>query len=175
LLRLAVMSDLKSRFFREHPFLSQPGTWIAAGHGMSGDPLDRLPIQGRIRISHEDGRIINTGEMSLVSKSNPVAFGTSYNLTLSDDELALDFFQANEPVGNMTGKVVIFDDRLVSAYASGDGTLRGFEVLHKMGENRYAVTGILTSDDRLVNLWKLDLVRPAPEAKPETVEGPGQD
>lgn len=169
------MSNLKSRFFKEHPFLGQPGSWIAAGHGMSGEPLDRVPIQGRIRISHEDGRIVNTGEMSLVSRSNPVAFSTSYILTPSDDDLVLDFFQANEPVKDLTGKVVIFDDRLVSTYASGDGTLMGFEVLHRLGENRYAVTGSLTSDGRLVNLWKLDLVRPAEEVKPETIDQTGRE
>jgi len=84
-----------------------------------------------------------------------------------EDELVLDFFQANEPVGDLTGKVVVFDDRLVSSYTSGDGTLTGFEVLHRLGDNRYAATGTLTKTGRLVNLWKLDLVRPAEDTYQE--------
>ena len=53
-----------------------------------------------------------------------------------------------------------FDDRLVSSYTSGHGGLNGCEIMHKMGENHYAVTGALVSNGNLVNLWKLDLVRP---------------
>jgi len=113
-----------------------------------------------MQISHEDGKIINTGEMSVVSRSNPMTFHTSYELTPAGDEMVLDFFQPNEPAGDLRGKVVVFDDRIISSYISGDGSLAGCEVLHRMGDNRYAVTGTLTSNGRLVNLWKLDLVRP---------------
>ena len=68
------MVDLRKLFKKEHPFLTEPGFWIAAGHGMTGEPLDRVPIQGRIQISHEDGKIVNVGEMSVVSRSNPITF-----------------------------------------------------------------------------------------------------
>jgi len=155
------MADLKKLFRGEHPFISEPGLWIAAGHGMSGDPLDRIPIQGRMKISHEEGKIVNVGEMSVVSRSNPVTFQTAYDMTPSGDELALDFFQANESVGDLSGKVVAFDDRIVSTYASGDGSLTGCEVLFRMGDNRYAATGSLLEDGKLINLWKLDLIRPS--------------
>ena len=160
------MVDLKKLFKREHPFITEPGFWIVAGHGMSGDPLDRVPIQGRMQISHEDGRIVNIGEMSVVSRSNPMTFQTSYEMTPSEDEFVLDFFQTNESVGDLRGKVVFFDDRLVSTYTSGDGSLTGCEVLHRMGDNRYAATGTLLGDGKLINLWKLDLVRPA-EGEPQ--------
>jgi hypothetical protein len=157
------MADLRKLFRKEHPFLTEPGIWIVAGHGMSGEPLDRVPIQGRMLISHEDGKIVTIGEMSVVSRSNPITFQTAYQMTPAKDELVLDFFQANEPVGDLRGKVVVFDDRIVSNYSSGDGSLAGCEVLHKMGDNRYAATGTLTSNGQLVNLWKLDLVRPIEE------------
>jgi hypothetical protein len=88
-------------------------------------------------------------------------------MTPAEDELVLDFFQANEPVGDLKGKVVVFDDRIVSNYSSGDGSLAGFEILHKMGDNRYAATGTLTSNGQLVNLWKLDLVRPVEDGTQE--------
>ena len=104
---------------------------------------------------------MNIGEMSVVSRSNPITFNTSYEMSPSGDELVLDFFQANDPVGDLTGKVVVFDDRLVSTYTSGDGSMVGCEVLHRMGDNRYAATGTLLANGKLVNLWKLDLVRPA--------------
>jgi hypothetical protein len=169
------MIDLKKLFKKEHPLLTEPASWIAAGHGMSGDPLDRIPIQGRIWISHENGKIVNTGEMSVVSRSNPMTFNTSYELTPTQDELVLDFFQANDPVGNMVGKVVAFDDRLVSTYTSGDGSLTGFEVLHRLGDNRYAVTGTLTREGQILNLWKLDLVRPAEEGEDLEKEASGTD
>lgn len=157
------MADLKKLFKGEHPFLSDPGFWIVAGHGMSGEPLDRIPIQGRMQVSHENGKIVTMGEMSVVSRSNPMTFQTSYEMTPSGDELVLEFYQANEPAGDLKGKVVVFDDRLVSTYVSGDGTLTGCEVLHRMGDNRYAATGTLLEKGSLVNLWKLDLVRPAEE------------
>lgn len=160
------MVDLKKLFKGEHPFITEPGFWIVAGHGMSGDPLDRVPIQGRMQIGHENGRIVNIGEMSVVSRSNPMTFQTSYEMTPSEDELVLDFFQANESVGDLRGKVVFFDDRLISTYTSGDGSLTGCEVLHRMGDNRYAATGTLLGDGKLINLWKLDLVRPA-EGEPQ--------
>jgi len=168
------MADLKKLFKGEHPFLTEPGFWIAAGHGMSGEPLDRVPIQGRMQISHEEShegkKIVNIGEMSIVSRSNPMTFHTSYELTLSGDELVLNFFQANEPVGDLRGQVVVFDDRLVSTYSSNDGSLTGCEVLHRMGENRYAATGTIFGEGKLINLWKLDLVRPAKDESHEKDE-----
>ena len=169
--RPIVMTDLKKLFKKEHPFLTEPGLWFAAGHGMSGEPLDRVPIQGRMQVSHEEGKIVNMGEMSVVSRSNPITFHTSYELTPSStDELVLDFFQPNESVGDLKGKVVVFDDRIVSNYTSGDASLAGCEVLLKMGDNRYAATGTLTSNGQLVNLWKLDLVRPAENGMQEKEE-----
>ncbi len=161
------MVDLKKLFKGEHPFLTEPGFWIVAGHGMSGEPLDRMPIQGRMQISHEDGKILNIGEMSVVSRSNPLTFQTSYEMIPSEDKLQLDFFQANEAVGDLRGKVVFFDDRLISTYHSGDGSLTGWEVLYRMGENRYTATGTLLGDGKLVNLWKLDMVRPAEDGSQE--------
>ena len=160
------MVNLKKLFKGEHPFLTEPGFWIVAGHGMSGEPLDRVPIQGRIQISHENGKILNIGEMSVVSRSNPLTFQTSYEMMPSVDALQLEFLQVNESVGDLKGKVVVFDDRIISTYTSGDGSLTGCEVLHRMGENRYAVTGTLLGDGKLVNLWKLDLVRPV-EDRPQ--------
>lgn len=157
------MADLNKLFKGEHPFLSKPGSWFAAGHGMSGDPLDRMPIQGKMEVSHEEGKIVTIGEMSIVSRTNPMTFQTSYELTPSPDELILEFYQPNEGVGDLRGKVAVFDDRIISTYSSGDGTLTGYEVLHRMGDNRYAATGTLVENGKLVNLWKLDLVRPAEE------------
>ncbi len=167
------MSDLKKLFRKEHPFITEPDTWIVAGHSMSGDPLDRVPVQGRIQITHEEGKIVNLGEMAFVSKSNPVTFQTAYELTPTEDELVLDFFQANESVGDLRGKVVAFDDRLISSYTSGDGSLTGTEVFYKTGDNRYAVTGTLVSGGRIISLWKLDLVRPAAEEVQENSEQAG--
>lgn len=161
------MSDLKKLFKGEHPFITDPGLWIVAGHGLSGDPLNRIPIQGRMQVKHSDGKIENTGEMSVVSRTNPVTFQTLYEMVPTDDELVLDFFQSNQSVGDLKGKVVVVDDRIVSSYASGDGRFAGCEVLMRMGDNRYAATGTLQEGGQLVNLWKLDLVRP--------VEGGGQE
>ena len=156
------MDDLKKLFRGEHPFITEPGIWVIAGHGMSGEPLNRVPIQGRVQITHLDGKIVNDGEMSIVSRvSEAMSFQVSYEMTPTDDELVLAFRQFDESVGDLSGKVVAFDDRLISSYTSGDGSLTGCEVLHRMGENHYAVTGTLTSNGNLVNLWKLDLVRPS--------------
>lgn len=158
------MADLKKLFRGEHPLITQPATWVVAGHGMSGDPLMRVPIQGHVRISHHEGKVINEGEMMIISRDpGTVTIPVSYEMTPTDDELVLDFHQVNEAVGHLRGKVVAFDDRLVSSYISGDGSLNGCEILHRMGENRYAVTGTLVSNGSLINLWKLDLVRPMPE------------
>jgi hypothetical protein len=165
------MADLKKLFRGEHPFITQPTTWVVAGHGMSGEPLNRLPIQGRVRITHLEDRIVNHGEMTIISRdSGSTIIPVSYDMTPTDDELVLTFHQVNEAVGDLTGKVVAFDDRLVSSYTSGDGSLKGCEVLHRMGENHYAVTGTLSSNGSLVNLWKLDMVRPLTDG---TV--PGED
>jgi hypothetical protein len=171
------LSKLSKLFRKEHPFITEPDMWIVAGHSMSGSPLDRIPLQGRIQITHEEEKIINQGEMQFVSKSNPMAFQSMYELTPTEDELALDFFQANESVGDLRGKVVAFDDRLVSSYTSGDGSLTGSEVFFRMGDNRYAVTGTLLSGGEIISLWKLDLVRPAAEESPDdnsSEEKPGQ-
>ena len=112
--------------------------------------------------------------MSVVSRVNPVTFQTTYEMTPSEDELVLDFFQANESVGDLRGRVVFFDDRLISTYTSGDGSLTGCEVLHRMGENRYAATGNLLGNGKLINLWKLDLVRPAEGGPQEKDERAGK-
>jgi hypothetical protein len=157
-----VMTDLSKLFRGEHPFITQPATWMVAGHGMSGEPLKRIPIQGRVQITHQDGKVFNYGEMSVVSRSTEAkSFTSSYEMTPTEDELVLTFHQLNESVGDLSGRVVAFDDRLVSSYTSGDGSLMGCEVLYKMGENHYTVTGTLVSKGKLVNLWKLDLVRPS--------------
>ena len=162
------MSKLNKLFRKEHPFITEPDTWIVAGHSMSGTPLDRVPLQGQIQITHEEDKIVNMGEMQFVSRSNPNPFQTMYELTPTDDELALDFFQANEAVGDLRGKVVAFDDRLVSSYTSGDGTLTGSEVFFRMSESRYAVTGTLLSGGEIISLWKLDLSGPLPKRPPRS-------
>jgi hypothetical protein len=137
---------------------------MVAGHGMSGEPLRRIPIQGCVQITHVDGKILNVGEMSVVSRASETkSFTSSYEMTPTEDEQVLTFHQVNESVGDLSGKVVAFDDRLVSSYSSGDGSLMGCEVMQKMGENHYTVTGTLISNGQLVNLWKLDLVRPSTE------------
>jgi len=69
---------------------------------------------------------------------------------------------------------VVFDDRLVSTYTSGDGSLTGCEVLHRMSDNRYAVTGTLLGNGSLVNLWKLDLVQPAENGSGEEDKSSGE-
>jgi hypothetical protein len=131
---------------------------------MYGEPLERIPIQGRVQITHLDRKIINDGEMSVVSRaSEAMSFQTSYEMMPTEDELVLSFYQPNESVGDLRGKVVAFDDRLINTYRSGDGSLTGCEVFHKMGENHYAVTGSLVNNGKIVNLWKLDLVRPSSE------------
>jgi len=43
-----------------------------------------------------------------------------------------------------------------------------------MGDNRYAVTGTLLGEGKLVNLWKLDLVRPAEDGPQEKDEHSGK-
>ncbi len=167
-----VLVDLKKLFKGDHPLLSDPGFWVVAGHGLTGKPLHRVPIQGTMQITHEDGKIVNLGEMSVVSRSSPSTFQTSYVLSLTEDRSVLDFFQSNEPVDDLRGKVVVFDDRLVSTYVSGDGSLTGFEVLHRLGDYRYAATGSLLGNGELVNLWKLDLIRPASDELQEQRKTP---
>jgi hypothetical protein len=164
------MTDLSKVFKGEHPLFSEPAHWVAAGHGLwsnQGENLNRVPLEGRVRIIHEEGKIINRGEMSFVSKIDPIQFSTTYELTPTGDNLVMEFFQEHEEVGDLRGKVVFFDDRLVTNYTSGDGHLHGSEVFAKMGDNRYTVTGSLTHDGELLNLWKMDLVRPKSKAGPE--------
>ncbi len=154
------MPELTKLFRKGHPIITDPAEWIAAGHGMWGDPLERIPVEGRIKISHSNGKIVNEGYMQYVSRVDPVGFSTVYELTPTDDELVLDFMQENSEVGGLEGKLVAFDDRLVVSYVSGDGRLAGNEVFAKLGDNRYTVTGCLTQEGSIINLWKLDLVRP---------------
>ena len=155
------MGDLTKLLRGAHPFLSSPGPWIMAGHGMHGSPLDKVPMQGQTDVRHEQGKVINEGTMKVVSAADPASFSTRYEITPTQDRLRFDFFQANTDVGDMTGTVVAIDDRLVSTYASGDGTLLGMEVMHRLGDFRYAVTGSLVREGRLVSIWKFDMVRPA--------------
>jgi len=152
--------DLKKLFRGEHPFISEPAAWIVAGHGLSGEPLARAPVHGRFQVFHRDGKVVIHGEMAMISRaSGSVSFPTIYEMTPTEDDLTLSFFQPNEGVGHLSGKVIAFDDRLISSYTSGDGTLVGVEVFLKMGENRYTVTGCLLNTGKVINLWKLDLVR----------------
>lgn len=153
------MSDLTKLFNKEHPFVSEPDEWILVGHGMSGDLKRRVPMEGRSNISHQDGRIVNEGIISFVSASDPVTFQSYYELTPTETPSVLAFFQENEAVGDLKGEVVAFYDRLISVYQSGDGSLAGSEVFIKMSENLYTVTGNLTREGKILNLWKLDMVR----------------
>ncbi len=153
------MSDLTRLFNRDHPFISEPDEWIIVGHGMKSDLNDRIPMEGRSRISHRDGKIVNEGTMSVVSASDPVTFESRYELTPTETPSVLAFYQKNEAVRDLEGEVVAFYDRLISVYRSGDGSLTGSEVFIKMSENRYTVTGSLTRNGKILNLWKLDMVR----------------
>ena len=157
--------DLKKLFRGEHPFISEPAVWIVAGHGLSGEPLTRAPVHGRLHIIHRVGKVVIHGERAQIYRaSGSASFPAIYEMTPTEDDLMLAFFQPNEAVGHLSGKVIAFDDRLISSYTSGDGTLTGVEVFLKMGENRYAVTGSLLSAGKVLNLWKLDLVRPSSDA-----------
>jgi hypothetical protein len=170
------MSDLTRLFNRDHPFISEPDDWIIVGHGMNSDLKQRIPMEGRSKISHRDGKIVNEGTISIVSASNPVTLQSRYELTPTETPSVLSFYQENESVGDLEGEVVAFYDRLISIYHSGDGSLAGSEVFIKMSENRYTVTGSLTRDGKILNLWKLDMVRQSEEAsmledKKENEEG----
>jgi hypothetical protein len=165
------MANLKKLFGKEHPFLGEPGEWVVLGHGMYGEQLIRVPIEGKAVISHRKGKIINEGTMSVVSSTEPVTFSSRYELSLTDNPEILSFFQVNEELGDMRGQVIVFDDRLISFYSSGDETVTGSEVFLKLGENRYTVTGGLYSAGFVVNLWKLDMVRQTKEEKPESAPG----
>jgi len=153
------MSDLTKLFNKDHPFISEPDEWIIVGHGMNGDMKRRIPMEGRSKVSHRDGKIVNEGVMSFVSASDPVTFQSYYELTPTEIPAVLAFYQENEPVGDLKGEVVAFYDRLISVYHSGDGSLAGSEVFIKMSENLYTVTGSLTREGKILNLWKLDMVR----------------
>ncbi len=159
------VANLKNLFGKEHPFLGEPGEWMVLGHGMYGEQLIRVPIEGKAVISHRKGKIINEGTMSVVSSAEPVTFSVRYELSLTDDPHILSFFQVNEQLGDMRGQVVVFDDRIISFYSSGDETVTGSEVFLKLGENRYTVTGGLYSGGSVINLWKLDMVRQAKEER----------
>ncbi len=165
------MANLKKLFGKEHPFLGEPGEWVVLGHGMYGEQLIRVPIEGKVVISHRKGKIINEGTMSVVSSTEPVTFSSRYELSLTDNPEILSFFQVNEELGDMRGQVIVFDDRIISFYSSGDETVTGSEVFLKLGENRYTVTGGLYSAGFVVNLWKLDMVRQAKEEKEQERTG----
>lgn len=163
------MADLTRILRGSHPFLSSPGPWILAGHGMHGSPLNKVPMHGETEVRHEGGKVINEGAMRLVSSAPSASFTSRYEITPTEDRLRFDFFQANTEVGNLHGTVVAIDDRLVSTYASGDGTLTGMEVMHRLGDFRYAVTGSLVSQGQLVSVWKFDMVRPAGNAQEDKI------
>ena len=127
---------------------------------MMGEDMTRLPMEGQIRISHRDGKVINDGSMNLVSHVDPMSFTSHYELTPTEIPEVLSFFQPNDEVGDLRGQVIAFDDRIISNYCSGDGSLAGTEVFLKMSDRRYVVTGSLTSEGKVVNLWKMDMVRP---------------
>ncbi len=165
------MADLTRLLRGAHPFLSEPGEWIVAGHSLHGETLQKIPVQGTTRVVHDEGKIVNEGVMTIMSASEPVTFGTRYEIAPTDDYQVFRFFQANPEVGDLTGTMVAMDDRLISSYSSGQGSLVGLEVLHRLGDYRYAVTGGLTSAGRLVSLWKFDMVRPA---APDAGRGPGE-
>ncbi len=165
------MANLKKLFGTEHPFLGEPGEWVVLGHGMYGEQLIRVPIEGKVVISHRKGKIVNEGTMSVVSSTEPVTFSSRYELSLTDNSEILSFFQVNEELGDMRGQVIVFDDRIISFYSSGDETVTGSEVFMKLGENRYTVTGGLYSTGFVVNLLKLDMVRQTKEEKEQ--EGTG--
>ena len=153
------MTDLTRLFSGDHPFITDPGDWIVVGHGMARDDLVKVPMEGRFRIEHSEGKVVNDGVMSIVSPTEPVTFKTRYELSPTDHRSRLAFFQVNSEVGDLAGDVIAFEDRIISAYRSGDGQIVGSEVLLKLGDNRYTATGTLLRNGELVNMWKLDLVR----------------
>ncbi|UCF31594.1 MAG: hypothetical protein JSV26_04055 [bacterium] len=155
------MTDLGRLFRGEHPFISSPGKWILVGHGMTGGDMKRIPMEGQIEIIHGGGKILTRGSMNLVSHVDQVSFSSQYEMTPTEIPEVLSFFQANPEVGDLRGQVVAFDDRIISSYRSGDGALVGTEVFLRVSDRRYLVTGSLTRGDRIVNLWKLDMVRPS--------------
>lgn len=154
------MSDLTKVFSSAHPFLSDPGEWLVVGAGISGADLSRFPLDGRTNVYHEEGRIRVEGLMSVLGKEN-LHFTSTFTLAPSDHEKLLAYTQPSPEVGDLAGEMLWVDDRLVVAYASGDGTLQGSEVYHRMGENRYAVTGSVSRQGSFVSVWKVDMVRQA--------------
>ncbi len=154
------MADLTRVFSAAHPFLSEPGEWIVLGLGISGADLSRFPLDGRTNVYHEEGKIRVEGLMSVLGKEN-LHFTSTFTLEPSDNENLLAYSQAGPQVGGMTGELLRVDDRLVVTYASGDGTLQGVEVYHRMGDNRYAVTGSVSRQGSFVSVWKVDMVRKA--------------
>jgi hypothetical protein len=156
-------SDLAGLFDKNHPFISEPGEWLTLGAGVSGTDLARFTLDGRTNVYHEDGRIRVEGFMSVIAYEGK-NFVTGYTLEPTEHPNLLEYRQENPEVGGVRGELLWMDDRLVVTFASGDGTLNGNELFHKLGDNRYTVTGSVSREGSFVSVWKVDLVRKAADA-----------
>jgi hypothetical protein len=154
------MTDFWGQFAKTHPFINEPGEWLTIGMGMQGADLSRFPLDGRTNVYHEEGRIRVEGFLSVIEREEK-SFTTCYHLLPTDHENLLEYRQESRQLGDLRGEMVCMDDRLVTSFASGDGALQGCEVLHRLGENRYTLTGFVSREGSFVSLWKVDLVRKA--------------
>ncbi len=154
------MTDLKKLFAKAHPFLTEPGEWLTVGMGMQGSDLARFPLDGRTNVYHEEGKIRIEGFLSVIEREGK-DFTTGYELFPTGRDNLLEYRQESPELEGLRGEMLWVEDRLVTTFASGDGTLHGCEVLHRMGENRYAVTGFVSRAGSFVSVWKVDLVRKA--------------
>jgi hypothetical protein len=161
------LTDLGKLFKGEHPFICDPGQWIVVGHGLTGKEMKSVPIEGQIQIRHQGEKVISDGTMKVVSHVDQVSFKSYYEMTPTDMTGILSFYQPNEEVGDLRGQVIAFDDRIISSYVSGDGSLAGTEIFQRISDRRYSVTGSLTKEGEVVNLWKMEMVRLVEDKQPQ--------
>lgn len=142
-----------------HTFLFEEGLWLAKGDYVD-EAMNRLSVEGRIRVIHRPGEWLSEGLMDIETGGKKVEienrcrigpFGASSDFTTWES--------SNSALGTLRGHFITVGNAILSSCTSVDVRYTGTEFFLQESADRYMNRGALFSASGRISSWSLILSR----------------
>jgi len=149
----------------QHTFLFEEGYWKASGYYYT-ETGQAHPVEGQVRIYHEDNLWINDGVMKVVGQESIEIRNRYEVLPWEEGKELTTWVSLNPGLGLLEGTFTITGDCILSEYQAEKGDFSGAEVLIQTSADRYLNRGVLVYQRKeKLSSWSVELNRvPNPQA-----------
>ena len=139
-----------------HTYLLAEGFWVGEGeyYDRHGNVYSAV-IQSET--TNREGVWINDWILKIFF-DEPVAIANRYEIEpFGPGKNSTSWKAANRILGNLSGRLVVVGDSILSLFRSEDGRYSGTEWLQMVGEGTYRSRRVLLDCDRVFSSWSMEL------------------